>query len=170
MKNYTLLLLFVFICCKSESKSSDDLENTTKITTTETVSDTSVETNDGILTQKTYTATQKDANGSFTQKLSVSWLTEDTIQYTLVFENQSCQKRTISGKATALKPKEEPFMISYKGASIKVKKYVYSKQGYEIELQIDAVNKDKAIVELDLNENSENENCTPSDVVMIAQN
>ncbi|AXT51708.1 hypothetical protein D1818_12975 [Aquimarina sp. BL5] len=170
MKNYTLLLLFAFICCKSESKPSNNLNGLSETDPVETVDSVNEEESIIVLTQKTYAATQKDKNGDFTQKLSVSWLSEDTIQYTLVFENQYCKKTTIGGKATALKPGKEPFMNSYKGASFEVKKYQENKQGYKIVLHIDSANKDKAAVNLSLTEDGENEGCKPSSIVMVAQN
>ncbi|WP_299246177.1 hypothetical protein [uncultured Aquimarina sp.] len=170
MKNYTLLLLFAFICCKSESKPSDNLNKLSETNPTEAVDTTNEENDPVAVIQKTYTATQKDTNGSFTQKLSVSWLSEDTIQYTFVFENQSCKKTTLGGKATALKPGKEPFMNSHNGASFEVKRYRENKHSYNILLHIDSTNKDKAVVELSPSEDSENENCKPSDIVMVAQN
>jgi len=170
MKNYTLLLLFAFICCKSESKPSNDLNGLSETDPVEAVDSVNEEENIIVITQKTYAATQKDKNGNFTQKLSVSWLSEDTIQYTLVFENQYCKKTTIGGKATALKPGKEPFMNSYKGASFEVKKYQENKQGYKIVLHIDSANKDKATIDLSLTEDGENEGCKPSSIVMVAQN
>ncbi|WP_299220878.1 hypothetical protein [uncultured Aquimarina sp.] len=170
MKNYTLLLLFAFICCKSESKPSDNHNKLSETNPTEEVDTTNEENSPVTVTQKTYIATQNDKTGNITQKLSVSWLSEDTIQYTLVFENQSCKKTTIGGKATALKPGKEPFMNSYKGASFEVKKYQESKQGYKIVLHIDSTNKDKAVVDLSLSQDGENEDCKPSSMVMVAQN
>ncbi|WP_298313788.1 hypothetical protein [uncultured Aquimarina sp.] len=170
MKNYTLLLLFAFICCKSESKPSNDLNGLSETDPVEAVDSVNEEESTTVITQKTYAATQKGKNGNSTQKLSVSWLSENTIQYTFVFENQSCKKTTIGGKATALKPGKEPFMNSYNGVAFEVIKYKESKQGYNIVLQIDSANKDKATVNLSLNEDGENEGCKPSSIVMVAQN
>ncbi|WP_299258628.1 hypothetical protein [uncultured Aquimarina sp.] len=169
MKNYTLLILFAFICCKSESKSSDDLNKLSETNQTQVAETTNEKNSDVVATQKTYTATQKDANGTITQKLSVSWLSEETIQYTFVFENQSCKKTTIKGRATALKPKKEPFMDSYNGKAFEVKRYQERKQGYKILLHIDSTNKDKAVVDLRLGEDDEDEDCKASSIVMVEQ-
>ncbi|MFD2563827.1 hypothetical protein [Aquimarina rubra] len=169
MKNYALLLVFALICCKSESKPSNDPNKISETNSIETVDNTNEDNGAIVAIQKTYTASQKDANGTFSQTLSVSWLSEDTIQYTLVFENQSCKKSAIGGKATALKPGKEPFMNSYNGTSFEVKRYQESKQGYKILLHIDSTNKDKAVVDFSFTEDGENENCKPSIVVMVEQ-
>ncbi|WP_378180928.1 hypothetical protein [Aquimarina sp. SS2-1] len=169
MKNYALLLLFALICCKSESKSSNDTEKRNQINATENIENLSAENSAAIMMQKTYTAVLKDANNNFTQNLTVSWLSDDTIQYVLTFENQSCKKTTIGGRATILNPGKEPFMISYKGASVEVNKYQDQKEGLKLQLQIDTTNQDKAVVDVWSTEDGDNENCKPSSVVMVEQ-
>ena len=168
MKNYILLLLFVFICCKSESKSSNALK-TDETETNQVVADVSDETNAYIVTTKTYRVIQEGKKGAFTQNLSVSWLSDNTIQYTLVFESQSCKKKTVGGRATSVKPGKEPFMNSYKGASFEVTKYKGTTKDFRVLLQIDTMNKDKAIVSLTSTQADRDENCLPQKAVMLEQ-
>lgn len=169
MKNYTLLLLFAFICCKSESKSSNELKDN-KTNTTQVAKDLDTETKivNTIIATKTYVAQQKDANGSYSQNLLISWISDNIVEYTLTWNNNSC-KKTIKGRANSIKPEKEPFMSSYKGVSFEVTKYKDSKSDYSILLQLDSTNKDKAVVELTSTADGDNEDCRPESVVMVEQ-
>ncbi len=171
MKNYTLLLLFAFICCKSESKPSNELkDNETKTTQVAEDLNTEIKSVNTIIATKKYVAQQKDANGSYSQNLLISWISDNTVEYTLTWNNNSC-KRTVKGRANSLKPEKEPFMSSYKGVSFEVTKYKDSKSDYSILLQLDSTNKDKAVVDLVLTTDGDeqDEECKPQSVVMVEQ-
>ncbi|WP_299894343.1 hypothetical protein [uncultured Aquimarina sp.] len=161
MKNYALLFLFALICCKSESKSPNETTVSNNITNSENVSDITVADN---LIQKTYTI----QGNSSKQNLSIQWISDTTIQYTLTFSNNTCNK-TVGGRATIVKANGEPFAISHNGTSVEVDKYQEKKEGFKIILQIDSQNKDKAVVDLILTEDGENENCSPESAVMLEQ-
>jgi len=165
MKNYTLLFLFALICCKSESKSSDNSIIDDQVSASDVVS--SIAPADDF-NQKKYSIQGNDSKNGSTQSLSIRWISEDIVEYILTFNNPSCTK-TISGRAKGIKPKKEPFMNSYKGTSFEVKRYKDRKSEFNIELQIDSVNKDKAVVDLIFNEDTANENCRPESITMLEQ-
>ncbi|SEM07517.1 hypothetical protein SAMN04487910_4064 [Aquimarina amphilecti] len=169
MKNYILLLLFAFICCKSESKPANELKDT-EINATQMAEDLSPETEstNTIIATKTYVIEQNNANGNYSQNLSISWISDNTVEYTLTWNNSSC-KKTIKGRANSIKPEKEPFMSSYKGVSFEVTKYKDSKSDYSILLQLDSTSKDKAVVELTSTADGDNEDCRPESVVMVEQ-
>ncbi|MGY3791806.1 hypothetical protein [uncultured Aquimarina sp.] len=175
MKNYALLFLFALICCKSESKSPNDTTVSNNITNSENVSDVTTTDNSNPRTysiQGTSSAKKgensKKNGGNFSQNLSIQWISDTSIQYTLTYSNGSCNK-TVGGRATIVKAKNEPFAISHNGKSVEVDKYKDTKQGFDIILQIDAQSKDKASVNLVFTEDDGNENCTPESAVMLEQ-
>ncbi len=112
MKNYILLTLVTLIYCKSESKSSKSIDNPGEIQVTEATGDTDNDTdtknNLAALTQKIFTAAQRNSDNNFSQKLSVNWVSEKIVEYRLIFDNKSCSE-TIGGRATAIKSKNDPF-------------------------------------------------------------
>lgn len=174
MKNYALLFLFALICCKSESKSPNDTTVSNNIANSENVSDATTSANNS--NPRTYsiqgTSSSKKGenskkNGSnFSQNLSIQWISDTTIQYTLTFNSGACNK-TVGGRATMVKANKEPFAISHNGKSLEVDKYKDKKEGFDIILQIDSQSKDKAAVNLVFTEDDGNENCTPESAVML---
>jgi len=127
---------------------------------------------DNIPTQIKYTASKKNTKGNYNQDLSVTWISETVVQYTLIFDNQFC-KKTIKGTAKSVKLKKAPSRSAYKGESFEVTQYVDgSRKGFKILLQIETTNKDKARATLTWNEepSPKQENCKPGNVLMIAQN
>ncbi|GAA0715694.1 hypothetical protein GCM10009430_10490 [Aquimarina litoralis] len=176
MKNYALLFLFALICCKSESKSPNETTVSNNLANSENVSDIITTNNTNPRTysiQGTSSAkkgeSSKKNGGNFSQNLSIQWVSDTTIQYTLTYSSGACNK-TVGGKATIVKANGEPFAISHNGKSVEVDKYKDTKQGFDIILQIDAKAKDKAAVNLiSTTEDDSNENCIPESGVMLEQ-
>jgi len=164
MKNYILLLLITLLSYTSQSKPVNEVffEN-------EIPAITECNEANNIPTQKKYVATKKNIKDDFNQNLSVSWISETVVQYTFVFDNQSC-KKTIGGTAKISIAKKKPSFSSHEGNTFEINRYEDHKNGFKIVLQIDALTKDKAIVEMVFTEDPEEEDCKPHSVVMIAQN
>ncbi|WP_108803286.1 hypothetical protein [Aquimarina sp. Aq107] len=175
MKNYTLLLLFAFICCKSESKSPNDTTVNNNLVNSENVSDVTITNNSnprtysiqGTGSSKKGENSKKNA-GNFSQNLSIQWISDTAIQYTLTFNNATCNK-TIGGRASIVKANKEPFAISHNGKSLEVDKYKDKKESFDIILQIDSQSKDKVAVNLVFTKDDGDENCTPESAVMLEQ-
>lgn len=128
--------------------------------------------------QKTYTAKKTDADDSFSQELSVNWISEGTIEYTLTINNESCSS-TYRGKATSANIKDKKTgeikavqaVIKNKRKSFLATHYTEKNRDFKVSIQIDSENKNIAVVKFSTFLKDEYQiQCRSREVLMLARN
>ncbi len=113
---------------------------------------------------KIFTAKQEKSNDDFHQELSVNWISENEIEYKLIYSNQLCEGES-RGKAINKNPGMDPEIGEYEGYAYPSIQYEEKKDDILVIIKIASANRDKATA--GIFEGKYSSECSPYESVML---